>query len=351
MNLNVFFTKVGILFTYCCSIIGILIYTIHSQNKKPIKLFGTDVDSYKRFAADVKLGKYPNLNCIPNGIVDNVRLMLHFSPELRPNLYELPKVNPNIIHNLCFIKQNKCLFQIGYFDEFGVKALIYLESLYQFDNIQKSKFFKGLPQILDKFPKRVNVKQILPCLAREFVNAAMIPFVLPNVLLIVQNSATPDEYTTDIQRHLLPIMKIPNPIHILLIFMQNIELLIKLSSAEVIKTDLLGLVNRSLECELKEIQELGLAILPTMANHIDFSVLKSSLFPRIKKLCINTQSVSVKVNCLICLGKLLEIFDKWFVLDEVIPFLIQIPSRDPAVLMGVIGTSLFSVILRNSNSN
>lgn len=218
-----------------------------------------------------------------------------------------------------------------------MKALIYLESLYQFDNIQKSKFFKGLPQILDKFPKRVNVKQILPCLVREFVNAAMIPFVLPNVLLIVQNSATSDEYTTDIQRHLLPIMKIASPVQILLIFMQNIELLIKLSSADVIKTDLLGLVNRSLECELKEIQELGLAILPTMANNVEFAVLKNGLFPRIKKLCINTQSISVKVNCLICLGKLLEVFDKWFVLDEVIPFLIQIPSRDPAVLMGVIG--------------
>lgn len=228
-------------------------------------------------------------------------------------------------------------FQTGYFDDFGVKTLIYLESLYQFDNVQKSKFFKGLPQILDKFPKRVNVRQILPCLVREFVNPAMIPFVLPNVILIVQNSATPIEYKNDIQRHLLPIMKITNPIQILLIFMQNIELLIKLSAPQIIKTDLLELTNRALECDVKEIQELGLAIAPTIASHIEFAILKNALFPRIKKLCITTPAVSVKVNSLICLGKLLEIFDKWFVLDEVIPFLIQIPSRDPAVLMGVIG--------------
>lgn len=190
---------------------------------------------------------------------------------------------------------------------------------------------------MEKFPKRVNVRQILPCLMREFVNTAMIPFVLPNVLLIVQNSATPEEYTNDIQRHLLPVMKIPNPIQILLIFMQNIELLIKLSTTEIIKNDILGLVNRSLESEIKEIQELGLAIVPTIATHIEFAVLKNGLFPRIKKLCITTQAVSVKVNSLICLGKLLEVLDKWFVLDEVIPFLIQIPSREPAVLMGVIG--------------
>lgn len=51
------------------------------------------MESFKSFATDLKLGKYPNLSCIPDGIVDNVRLMLHFDPETRPNLYELPKVS------------------------------------------------------------------------------------------------------------------------------------------------------------------------------------------------------------------------------------------------------------------
>ena len=39
-----------------------------------------------------------------------------------------------------------------------------------------------------------------------------------------------------------------------------------------------------------------------------------------------------------CLGKILEYLDKWFVIDEVLPFLQQIPSREPAVLMGILGT-------------
>lgn len=37
------------------------------------------------------------------------------------------------------------------------------------------------------------------------------------------------------------------------------------------------------------------------------------------------------------LGKILEYLDKWFVIDEILPFLQQIPSREPAVLMGVLG--------------
>lgn len=77
-----------------CSVLGVLIYAIHSANKKPFKLFGTNLESYKAFAMDLKFGKYPTLNCVPSGIVDNVRLMLHYNPDTRPNLYELLKVFP-----------------------------------------------------------------------------------------------------------------------------------------------------------------------------------------------------------------------------------------------------------------
>lgn len=45
----------------------------------------------------------------------------------------------------------------------------------------------------------------------------------------------------------------------------------------------------------------------------------------------------MRVNSLVCLGKILEYLDKWFVIDEILPFLQQIPSREPAVLMGILG--------------
>lgn len=119
--------------------------------------------------------------------------------------------------------------------------------------------------------------------------------------------------------------------------MQNMELLIKLSTLHVIKNDLLSLCNRALECDIKEIQELCLSIIPSMATHIDYAVLKNAVFPRLKKMCLTTQNSTIKVNSLLCVGKLLEYFDKWFALDEIIPFLTQIPSRDPAVMMAMIG--------------
>ena len=47
--------------------------------------------------------------------------------------------------------------------------------------------------------------------------------------------------------------------------------------------------------------------------------------------------LKVRVNCLLCIGKLLEYMDKWHVLDDILPILPEIPSREPAVLMSMLG--------------
>ena len=46
-----------------------------------------------------------------------------------------------------------------------------------------------------------------------------------------------------------------------------------------------------------------------------------------------------RVSCLVCLGKLLPHLDRWLVLDEVLPLLPQVPTREPAVIMAVVGES------------
>lgn len=47
---------------------------------------------------------------------------------------------------------------------------------------------------------------------------------------------------------------------------------------------------------------------------------------------------------MVCIGKLMEHLDKWLILDDIIPFLPQIQSKEPAVLMSIIGNYfIFSV--------
>jgi hypothetical protein len=43
--------------------------------------------------------------------------------------------------------------QIPFFEDVGAITLLYLDTLMQRDNLEKSQFFKGLPQVVAKLPK------------------------------------------------------------------------------------------------------------------------------------------------------------------------------------------------------
>ncbi|XP_026736517.1 SCY1-like protein 2 [Trichoplusia ni] len=296
--------------------LGMVIYALHSTGHQTLGNVGNDYKKFKRFVNEIRNLPPSRLMCVTDGLREYVKLMLNATPELRPDPHQ-------------FLK-------IPYFEDVGVKTLNYLDSLFQWDNLQKSQFYKGLPQIIQKMPHRICIYRILPCLTKEFINPPMVPFVLPNVLLIAENCSK-EEYVKYVLPVLKPVMLIQDPIQILLIFMQKMELLLKLTPGEEVKSDILPMLYRALESDAQQIQELCLSVLPTFASLIDYPAMKNALLPRIKKLCMGTNYISVRVNCLLCLGKLLEHLDKWLVLDEIIPFLPQIPSREPAVLMGILG--------------
>ncbi|XP_062471448.1 SCY1-like protein 2 isoform X3 [Pezoporus occidentalis] len=294
----------------------------------------------------------PNLPslCLPNPEYLAPEYILSVSCEAASDMYSLGavmyavfnkgkpifEVNKQDIYK-SFSRQ---LDQIPFFDDVGAMTLQYFDSLFQRDNLQKSQFFKGLPKVLPKLPKRVIIQRILPCLTSEFVNPDMVPFVLPNVLLIAEE-CTKEEYVRLILPDLGPVFKQQEPIQasnmILLIFLQKMDLLLTKTPPDEIKNSVLPMVYRALEAPSIQIQELCLNIIPTFANLIDYPSMKNSLIPRIKNACLQTSSLAVRVNSLVCLGKILEYLDKWFVLDDILPFLQQIPSKEPAVLMGILG--------------
>ncbi|KAI9576905.1 hypothetical protein GQX74_011328 [Glossina fuscipes] len=146
--------------------------------------------------------------------------LLHPSPHLRTKLHELKKIS---------------------FHDVGVKTLNYLDSLYQWDNLNKSKFYKSLPQIIPTLPHRANLHSILPHLVKEFVNCLVIPFVLPYVLIIAEMSSQ-KEYSDHILTHLIPIFKLKEPIQTHLILMQKMDLLLKLTAPEEVKLHVLPLL-------------------------------------------------------------------------------------------------------------
>ncbi|XP_062989800.1 SCY1-like protein 2 [Elgaria multicarinata webbii] len=297
--------------------LGAIMYAVFNNGKPIFEVNKQDI--YKSFSRQLdqlsRLGPN-NLQNIPEEVCEHAKLLLNVAPAVRPDADQMTK--------------------IPFFDDVGAMTLQYFDSLFQRDNLQKSQFFKGLPKVLPKLPKRVIVQRILPSLTSEFVNPDMVPFVLPNVLLIAEE-CTKEEYIKLILPDLSPVFKQQEPIQILLIFLQKMDLLLTKTPPDEIKNSVLPMVYRALEAPSIQIQELCLNIIPTFANLIDYPSMKNSLIPRIKNACLQTSSLAVRVNSLVCLGKILEYLDKWFVLDDILPFLQQIPSKEPAVLMGILG--------------
>ncbi|KAJ3612211.1 hypothetical protein NHX12_020487 [Muraenolepis orangiensis] len=288
--------------------LGVVMHAVFNEGKPVFRVSKHDIfKSFSRQLDQLSSMSATMLNQIPKEVRDHVKMLLSVAPNVRPDADQMTK--------------------IPFFDDVGAMTLHYFDSLFQRDNLQKSQFFKGLPKILPKLPKRVVVYRILPVLTGEFVNPDMVPFVLPNVLLIAEE-CTKDEYVRLILPDLAPI---------LLIFLQKMDLLLTKTPPEEIKNSVLPMVYRALEAPSVQIQELCLNIIPTFANLMDYPSMKNSLIPRVKSACLQTSSLAVRVNSLVCLGKILEYLDKWYVIDELLPFLQQIPSREPAVLMGVLG--------------
>ena len=109
----------------------------------------------------------------------------------------------------------------------------------------------------------------------------MVPFVLPSALQIA-DSASKADYVNHVLPSLKPVMKMMEPIQILLIFMQRMDLLLEKTPAEDIKTDVLPMVYRALGSSVSQIQELCLSIIPNFAGKYSLSSCHKSILSNIK---------------------------------------------------------------------
>uniref|UniRef100_A0AAQ5X4H9 Protein kinase domain-containing protein n=1 Tax=Amphiprion ocellaris TaxID=80972 RepID=A0AAQ5X4H9_AMPOC len=287
--------------------LGVVMHAVFNEGKPVFQVNKHDIfKSFSRQLDQLSSMSPAVLNKIPEEVREHVKMLLSVTPNVRPDADQMTK--------------------IPFFDDVGAVTLQYFDSLFQRDNLQKSQFYKGLPKVLPKLPKRVVVYRILPALTSEFVNPDMVPFVLPNVLLIAEE-CTKDEYVRLILPDLTPVFKQQEPVQILLIFLQKMDLLLTKTPAEDIKNSVLPMVYRALEAPSVQIQ-MSVVFNDYLLCHC----------PSVTLLTFTTINYKrVRVNSLVCLGKILEYLDKWFVIDEILPFLQQIPSREPAVLMGILG--------------
>uniref|UniRef100_H2ZDH0 Protein kinase domain-containing protein n=1 Tax=Ciona savignyi TaxID=51511 RepID=H2ZDH0_CIOSA len=294
--------------------LGIILYSIYYKGKT---LFECGTQDVYRVVPKFLENLSPHLvEKIPQEVREHEKMLLNPSPNVRPDAEQMTN--------------------LPFFEHVGVKTLQYLDTLLQRENLQKSQFFKGLGKVLPQLPRRVLMQRVLPCLTAEFTNHDMVPFVLPNVLLIAEDCEK-EEFLKEIFPKLVPVFKIQRPVQVLLILMQKMDLMLSKSTPDQIKAHILPMLCASLEAPSAQIQELCLSIIPTFADQLDLPSMKNSILPRIKKIGQEGSVTTIRIKALVCIGKLLPNFDKWFIQDEILPFLHKLTSREPGILMAILG--------------
>ncbi|VBB31519.1 unnamed protein product [Acanthocheilonema viteae] len=295
---------------------GIMVLTIFSGGKQPFDNRNS-LDNFRKNTEKLNTLPVSMFVNVPAELRDDLKMCLNLTPDLRPDATQFSK--------------------IIYFDEPLIRTLNSLDSLCQMDYTQKMNFFKQLPQFLVKFPKRPLIQKILPQLCAEFIATELIPFILPSIFHIAGITSN-DEFRAAVLPQLVPIFTIERPYQISLLFLQNMDLLLQKTSEEDARKYLLPLICNALSSETVKIQELCLSIVPKVATMIEKQSMKTEVLPKLLLLIIDGGGVlTIRVQALLCIGKLLPTLEPWMVTDQIIPALPKVISREPAILMAILG--------------
>ena len=128
--------------------VGMLIYALYNRGRTLYECHD-NYSSFMKMSDDLKVLNTTKLSVLPMEVRDHVKMLLSVRPELRPDAGQLSKVDIDV-EVRC--RRPSSSVQIPYFEDVGTKTLEYLDSLFQVDNIQRSMFYKSLPQVIDKLP-------------------------------------------------------------------------------------------------------------------------------------------------------------------------------------------------------
>ena len=73
----------------------------------------------------------------------------------------------------------------------------------------------------------MSLHRVVPCLSKEYHTPEMVPFVLPNILLIAEE-ATKEEFQSLILQDMIPLFRLQEPIQVTTFLLQSLNHSVKL---------------------------------------------------------------------------------------------------------------------------
>ncbi|KAF9286600.1 hypothetical protein BGZ74_001259 [Mortierella antarctica] len=292
--------------------IGCLAYSVLNKGTPFLQTRG-NLNTYRQQIERINQNRFETL---PAHLADAMTRLITREPSMRMNAVEFQSSK--------------------FFDNILVSTMKYMENFAEKTRDDKGQFMKGLLRVLPQFPERVLYRKILPCLLDELKDHALLPYTLPNVFFIIQKM-TPKEFEEKVLPSLKPIFLVREPMQNLLTLLEKIELLQQKAGGAVFKEDIMPLVYCALEPKNPpSVQEKALKTVPAITEALDYTTVKTSLFPRIATLFSQTTTLSVKVNTLLCFLTIMKILDKFTITEKLIPLLRNIKTREVNVTMATL---------------
>jgi SCY1-like protein 2 len=343
--------------------LGMMIIALYNSPHKSPMEFNGSVSSYKRaFASSSSvpnktnnfMSSQPLPRDVANGVLDR---LITRRPAQRIDAREFQ--------------------QAQYFDNILVSTIRFLDSLPAKTPNEKSQFLRGLPRILNQFPKSVMEKKILPALLEEMKDRELLTLILQNVFKIVTmlpagKRAFTEKVIPKLRETFLsntaPSVKGVAPERDslreagLMVLLENMQVAAENSSGKEFKEDILPIINYALESPTHSLVDAALRTLPVVLPILDFSTIKNELFPVIATIFAKTSSMGIKIRGLEALRTLcggstddqndyqgdgltgmveapttkssnVSILDKYTIQEKVIPLLRGIKTKEPAVMV------------------
>ncbi|KAJ1971826.1 Protein kinase domain-containing protein ppk32 [Dimargaris xerosporica] len=221
-----------------------------------------------------------------------------------------------------------------YFDNVLMSTIKYLETLVEKSKENKIAFMEGLIRILPQYPERVLKRKILSGLLEELKDHSMLPYTLPNVFYIVEKVER-REFMEKVFPGLKEVLTVRDPPQNLMVLLDKIDLLKDKTPEDIFKNDVMPVVYCALESGNPLLIDKALQVIPQLSEVMDYTLVKSTLFPKVQSVYAKATILSVKVNCLKCFHSMLKILDKFTMTEKLIPMLKRTKTREPGVILAI----------------
>ena len=263
--------------------------------------------------------------------------------------------------------------QSQFFDNILMSSIRFLDALPAKTPNEKSQFLRGLPKILDQFPKSVLDKKVLPALLEETKDKELLSLILQNVFKIVAllpsgKWAMTEKILPQLRGIFLGAGKERDTAKEagLAVILENMELIGSNCNGAEFKSDIMPILQLGLESPTHAIVDKALGCLPIIMAVLDFSTIKNEVFPIVAAVFSKTSSLGIKVRGLeafvvLCGGNSTDddadarddlngaivgskkpkqtsnaVLDKYTVQEKVVPLLKAMKTKEPAVMMAAL---------------